>query len=419
MQAKPIVPNAELPFFYDHLLDGTVRKGDKAGILAGLDHKIAAAKEFLSYLERLDNQNRGAPPVKSERYPEIQNQLTAPIVDGKIFVKINQDYNHATYEVADTRAEKKRLEDEIVKATSKAEDDKKKFHDSVKQLETKSQKFNTTTIGNLNITDPPLLFHFERVCLWILDVFYDSPPSRFEWDNFRKEVFLEDKGEDFKKRIRGLYIPKLYDSQIETCNYISSTRPMFKLHTKDENLDTLLSIAEDIVRSYNARFDYTTCKKTIQNNKIKIIENRLDLEQSEKVSKSTEPYINLIYTKLIEKELMIRAINLSDFQMANQNQHLFFKGNQGKVSPFLRAEALATWGVVTEDPKKAGAKKDEKKPEAKHGEEAKPISKPVDSKPVIANMQSPNQASATAFTGKPVGNAKVEFDTSFEMGKVD
>ena len=443
MTSKSINPNYELPFFYDHLLDGTVKKEEKSAILTGLDKKIAAAKEFLSYLNKLDSQNQGSNTVKNDRYTDVQQQLSTPIVDGKIFIKVNQDYNHATYEIQDTRAEKKRLEDEVMKATAKAEDDKKKFHEAVKEINSKVDKMDTTTIAKLHIVDPPLLFHFERVCLWILDVFYDNPPSKYEWDNFRKNVFLADKGDDFKKRVKGLYIPKLYDSQIETCNYISSTRPMFKKHVNDPNLDILLSISEDIVKAYNCRFDYTTCKKTIQNSKLKIIETKLDLDQSDKVSKSSEPYVSNIYNKLIDKELQFRAINLSDFIQNNQSQHFFFKGSQGKVTPFLRGETLATWGEEKDDTKGKG-KKDDKAPKKDEKKEVKVEKKEEAVKPIAptqpqsvvqsqAQPQPPAQPQKKAdipTTGQSPAGARVptqptgkggniEFDDSFEMGEVD
>ena len=100
-----------------------------------------------------------------------------------------------------------------------------------------------------------MLYHFNKICQWILDIFYDTPASKFEWDNFKKNVFLSDKGEDFSKRIAGLYIPKLYDYQIETTKYIDSCRPMFLKFTNNQDFDMLLSTSVEIIEAFDARVE--------------------------------------------------------------------------------------------------------------------------------------------------------------------
>ena len=50
-----IIPDYDAPFYYEFLLDGTVPKEGKATVMTLYDRKIAAAKNFLKYLNSIDN----------------------------------------------------------------------------------------------------------------------------------------------------------------------------------------------------------------------------------------------------------------------------------------------------------------------------------------------------------------------------
>lgn len=406
MAGHEIFVNADVPFFYDFLLDEQVTKDpkQKETLLRLIDRKIQAAREFSNYLDSLERRTERSLPVYTPaQYQEVQKQLTKSIVDGAIFTKLNQDFNHTTYEISDTKANKARMESEVAAATKASEESKSKFHEAVADLGKKANSLDVTSLTKIVLTtDEAVLIHFNKVCAWILDVYYDTPASKFEWENFKRQVFSADKGADFKRRIQGLYIPKLYDYQIEVCQYILSTRPVFKKIFGDPNFDIILSTAEDIIKAYNARQEYTKCKKTISENKTKIIEATLDIQQSEKVSASTKPYINSIYDKLLVKETAVRSLNLSDFSSENACEHLFYRGHQGKIGTFLRGEALARYGEIEEDDKKKSAKT-EKKPEKRPPTTAAP---------------------ATAHTSpqiKPIKTTevKVEFDEDVQMADVD
>lgn len=168
-----------------------------------------------------------------------------------------------------------------------------------------------------------MLYHFNKICQWILDIFYDTPASKFEWDNFKKNVFLSDKGEDFSKRIGGLYIPKLYDYQIETTKYIDSCRPMFLKFTNNQDFDILLSTSVEIIEAFDARAEYTNYKKTLEVNKSKEMSEKIEIANSDKISKATQPYVEPVYDLMIKKEHVFRSINMSDFVIANRAKYYF------------------------------------------------------------------------------------------------
>ncbi len=425
VKTSNIIPALDVPYYYEFLLDGTVPKEAKGSVMDLLDRKLIAAKRFLDYLNTIDPSN--GHEMFNEQYDMVQNELSAPIVDGRIFAKLNQDFNHTTYEVEDTRNMKKRIGEESNKAQTVAETSKRRFQDAMKSLEVKAGQINYSNIGAIPyIKEDALRYHFEKVCAWILDIYYDTPASKFEWDNFKKNVFIADKGADFQKRIKGLYVPKLYDYQIEICQYISSTRPLFKSKLNNNDLDVLLSTSEDVIVAFNARQEYTAAKKTIAFNRSKDIEYGIDLAQSEKVSKTTHPYIDNIYNKLIMNELTFRGNNLVDFNPHNRGQHLFFKGKEGKITTFMRGDALANYGEepIEEDKKKPGKpgdKKpvDNKKPEGNKSPEMKP-SQPLGPKDIrIAETEASAQPRVQT---SPIGRAnkdEIEFDDSFEMGRID
>ena len=354
-----IIPNQSLPFYYDYLFEPEkLPEEQKASLLAELDRKIGSARSFLSYLDQVERTNSGAARVSDKSYEAIQEQLTAPILEGDLFLQLNFDFNKAKYEVEDLKKEKIKTEEDVKRATVDAEANKKAFHEAVKVLETKANSLDTTTIATLQITDLPLLMHFEKFCEWILDIFYDTPSSKFEWENFRKNVFLADKGEDFKKRIKGLYIPKLYDYQIETGDRITKMAPLFRNKLNNKAIDTIVGLAEDIKRAYEARNSYTKNKKTMTDGKTAGINLNVDIQRSDKVVKTSEPYIASIYSKVIDPELLIRTTNLADFQTNNKAEHQFIRGRGGRVWSFLREDALANFSK-------------DKAEEGKKGEEGK------------------------------------------------
>lgn len=417
----------DIPFYYEFLVDGTVPKSQVTSVLDLLNKKLAAAKKFMDYLNSIDPSN--GHEIDFNQYEQVQTELSTPIVDGKIFSKLNHDFNHTTYEVEDTKAAKRKIGEETTKAASTAEVSKKKFQDAIRNLEAKAGQINYPNIGAIPyIKEDALRYHFEKVCAWILDIYYDTPASKFEWDNFKKNVFIADKGLDFQKRIKGLYVPKLYDYQIETCQYISNTRPMFKNKLNNNDFDTLLSTSEDVIAAFNARVEYTSAKKIMAVNRSKDVEYGIDLGQSEKVSKTTHPYIDTIYNKLITNELSFRAINLLDFTRNNKANYLFFKGKEGKVTTFLRGDALYHYGDEPEEvEKKKGGKGDkggDKKPVEKKPEPVTklPENKPQSIAPQDIRVQQTDAGTQPRVSTMPIGKAgkdETEFSDSFEMPNVD
>ena len=365
------LPNEhDVPFFYDFLLEGNVSDSDAPGVLRTLEAKIHSARRFLEYLNQLQPEQREL--VKApEGYHRIQHELSAPIVDGSLFLTLNAEFNHAAFEREDTAAQKKRLEEELNQATKVAEDSKQKFKEAMKRLEDKAPKINGTEMAMVDISKKgqDFLFHFDKVCRWVLDVYYDTPPSKYDWENFREQALRVDAGADLRNRIRGLHIPKLFDYQIETCKYVLSCRQMFKVEIASDGFDALISTAEDVSAAFDARDSYTRAKKTISDNKIKIIQATIDLTQGETIAKTSGPLIHSIMDELVVRENNIRLVNLSDFHENNASQHSFHKDSTGqKINNFLREEALANYSSSKGDTKHAKKGGKEEKPAAGKGQ---------------------------------------------------
>ncbi len=396
-----IIPNQSLPFYYDYLFAHEKMPEDQRQSLLGeLDKKIVAAKSFLAYLEQVERNNSAAARVTDKSYEAIQEQLSAPILDGDLFLQLNFDFNKARYEVEDLKKEKLKTEEDVKRATVEAEQNKKAFHDAIKVLEAKAQSLDTTTTATLQITDLPLQMHFEKFCEWILDIFYDTPSSKFEWENFRKNVFLTDKGEDFKKRVKGLYIPKLYDYQIETGDRITKMGPLFKNKLNNPAINIIVGLAEDIKRAYEARTNYTKNKKVMTDGKTSSINLNVDIQRSDKVVKTSEPYVASIYSKVIEPEHHIRAASLADFQTNNKAEHQFVRGRGGRVWSFLREDALANFG---KDKAEEGKKADKPAP--------KKEDKPINPSHITVQPQTQPQAHAQ--------QQQLVFDEEVQMAEVD
>lgn len=401
-----IVPMHEIPQYYEFLLDGTVPKDSKEGVLRLYESKLAASKKFLEYLSSLDGTGSGE-DVRTAEYKRVQTELSFPIVDGRLFSKLNQDYNHATFEVDDTKKNLARMTQESSTAASVTEVRKRNYFDALAKLEAKANRINFENIGKIPyIHDQALRFHFEKACAWILDIYYDTPASKFEWENFKENAFLADKGEDLKKRIKGLYVPKLYDYQMETCQYINQSRPMFMAGLHNQDFDTLLSTSEEIIDAFNARADYTAAKKTMTQNKSKELSTKLDLAQSEKVSKATMPYIEPIYSKMIVQEHMFRNINLCDFQIGNKNDYTFYKGSEGKVTTFIRGEAFSNYGQDKDDGKTK--KPPASRPIAQNNSQQPTAQQPADHNITAPDVKQPADHNITSPDLKQPAGGKLE-----------
>ena len=331
-------------FFYDFLLTGQVPADplEQEKVLRLLDIKIAAAKEFSAYLHTVEQKNAQVLPLQvNDQYQNIQKELSAEIVDGDLFMKLNQEFTNSNTE--NLKIQIKEMEAELDKCDERADYSKTSFKVAVAQLGQKADRLNFVALANLKVSDRALNEHLTKVWKWVLDIFYDIPGSKYQWENFREQVFLRDQGKDFKKRVSGLYFPKLYDYNAEACQYVLSTRPMFMKALQDSNLDLFLSLAEDIILGYKAREDYTNHKKTIAELKVKIGAANFEVKRSEKVINSSKPYITAIYHNLLQREYYVRNDNLSDFVRNNLAEHLFYKGGNGKIETFLRGQSLARY----------------------------------------------------------------------------
>lgn len=371
----------DVPFFYDFLLEGSVPEAEGPGVVRALEAKIQSARRFLEYLNQLHPEQKEVVQAP-EGYSRIQHELTAPIVDGSLFLTLNAEFNHAAFERADTAAQKKKLEDELNQATKVAEDNKIKFKEAVKRLEDKTPKINGAEMALVDISKKgqDFLFHFDKVCRWALDIYYDTPPSKYDWENFREQALRVDSGADLRNRIRGLHIPKLFDYQIENCRYVLSCRQMFKVETASDGFDALISTAEDVAAAFEAREAYTKAKKTISENKIKIIQATIDLTQGETIAKTSGPLIHTIMDELVVRENTVRLVNLSDFNENNASQHSFHKDSSGqKINNFLREDALANYSSGKGDAKhsKKGPSKEEKPTKPVAGSEKSGVQTPM------------------------------------------
>ena len=378
--AKQLIIHMEVGFFYDSEYDEKGSKEYMQAIADLYDSKIKAAHHFLEYLNLLDKDGGSEVEIRTSEYRQVQEQLTDPTIDGGLFAKLNRDYNRSTFDVDSTREGISRRATESSQAIKHVIVSKQKYNDALAKLSDKPRKIDFTNIGKMSpIKDQALLFHFNKVCQWILDIFYDTPASKFEWDNFKNNVFITDKGEDFSKRIIGLYIPKLYDYQIETAKYINDCRPMFLKYTNNQDLDLLLSTSLDIIEAYNARVEYTNYKKTLEINKGREMSETIEIANSDKISKATKPYVVPIYDLMIQKEQAFRTINMSDFVKGNKANYYFLKGSGGKIKTFTRNGAPV--GGRTEIQATEGANN------GKPHDSKKPKLEPIDNAAVQAPVQ--------------------------------
>lgn len=334
-------PIEQCTFLYEFNYGDVVSKETEKVALKHYDQQIRAAENFLAYLDQLERQNDSVREIDyPQSYEDVQVALSREVLDGTSMEVLIRSHNEAIYDAEKVARKKQQMEQSILVNKQDIEKEKKTFKDNYARMAEIASKLDPVQFATLKITDPSLSLHFRKVCLWILDLFYDSPESTFDWENFKKEVCLGDKGADWIARIKGVNISRCGESQIEQCKYITTTIPMFQKLVNNAALITVLQLAEPILKQIENKNLYT--KKKHENTEYSNAINHaiVDLERYKHARLTSDAHVTTLM-ELSGQEDILRTANLSDFSFGNKGEHLFYKGSKSRIHSFLRGGAIA------------------------------------------------------------------------------
>lgn len=119
------------------------------------------------------------------------------------------------------------------------------------------------------------MIHFDKLWVWTLEVFYDTPSSKYSWENFSQQVFTLDNGIDFKKRVKGLNYQKMTKNTIAQTQRVIDLKNILSQKLSSSDLNNYISAIEHILEAALARNAYKNASATIKKSTKDISQSRI------------------------------------------------------------------------------------------------------------------------------------------------
>lgn len=69
---------------------------------------------------------------------------------------------------------------------------------------TQIESLDLSTLKNIpksKSSEDPVFISFNKIWIWVLEIFYNTPLTKYYWPEFRDKVIKKDGGEDLKRRM--------------------------------------------------------------------------------------------------------------------------------------------------------------------------------------------------------------------------
>jgi hypothetical protein len=190
----------------------------------------------LLYLERLNKSSQ-------EKLAEIK----ANIIELEAEVKKNEPEKEKTQLLLDS------IEKEIAVLHKKFEDDQREILEVYRQKQTLVGKIDPAQLKKVKAKNDKSKAHF--IFQWILSNIYQENTSKYEYNNFKKEVFKKDNGADFHSRLNGFNFKKMKIDPISTKKFLENKNDIFAEVDKEHHNQSLVAL-----------FDFAELAKKIADN---------------------------------------------------------------------------------------------------------------------------------------------------------
>jgi hypothetical protein len=145
------------------------------------------------------------------------------------------------------------IEKEINELHAKFESDQREILEVYRQKQTLVSKINPMELKKIKAKNDKSKGHF--VFQWILANIYQENTSKYEYNNFKKEVFKKDSGADFHQRLNGFNFKKMKIEPISTKKLLDNKDGINEECDKDHKNESL-----------KALFDFAVLAKKISDN---------------------------------------------------------------------------------------------------------------------------------------------------------
>ena len=147
---------------------------------------------------------------------------------------------------------------------------------------------------------------FNKLWMWVLEVFYGFPASKFYWPEFKSKAFGKDKAVEFKRRMITHKYGELSDSEkLELRELCDVHKNIIKDYIKSEELNQFLDVI-DHIEKYSREFEeYDNLKKKgVQDMDVQAVR-----EEEDKVLKASARFNSVKYDVITEMQNILFLVN--------------------------------------------------------------------------------------------------------------
>jgi hypothetical protein len=190
----------------------------------------------LNYLERLNLSSQ-----------EKLAEMKAAIIEFEAEVKKNEPEKEKSQSMLAA------IEKEIAVLHTKFENDQREILEVYRQKANLVAKINPAELKSIKAKNDKSKAHI--IFQWILSNIYQENTSKYEYNNFKKEVFKKDNGADFHQRLNGFNFKKMKIEPVSTKKFLESKNEILEECDKEHKNESLAAL-----------FDFATLAKKIADN---------------------------------------------------------------------------------------------------------------------------------------------------------
>ena len=147
---------------------------------------------------------------------------------------------------------------------------------------------------------------FHKLWMWILEVFFNTPSSKYNWNEFSRKAMKKDKGEELKRLIIIYKYGKL------TTNERFELRELESLHIKvikeffnTTDLNSFMDVLKEINRYVEVYDKYVALKEiSYDNNDVELVR-----EEEKKVTMASAKFNSTKYDLMTEMQNILFLVN--------------------------------------------------------------------------------------------------------------
>lgn len=147
---------------------------------------------------------------------------------------------------------------------------------------------------------------FHKLWMWVLELFYGFPASKYYWPEFKSKVFTKDKGKELKRRIITYNYGEMNDTEkMELIELCEVHKNVIKDFIKSVELSHFVEVI-DLIQNYIYNFEeYIELKKKgVENMDVNSVR-----EEEDKVVKASARFNSVKYDVITEMQNILFMVN--------------------------------------------------------------------------------------------------------------